>query len=145
MAKITGIEIGRSIHKQYGIEVLNLMPTNLYGPYDNFSELDSHVIPGLISRMHESKRKNEKEILIWGTGTPLREFMYAEDLANAIEFLLDKDLAEDKTYVESLLYDIENELYHIVNPRLNVKKPTDAKALPLPNFYEKRFKKGKKA
>lgn len=95
MAKITGIEIGRSIHKQYGIEVLNLMPTNLYGPYDNFSELDSHVIPGLISRMHESKRKNEKEFLIWGTGTPLREFMYAEDLANAIEFLLDKDLDSD--------------------------------------------------
>ena len=95
MAKITGIEIGRSIHKQYGIEVLNLMPTNLYGPYDNFSELDSHVIPGLISRMHESKRKNEKEFLIWGTGTPLREFMYAEDLAIAIEFLLDKDLDSD--------------------------------------------------
>ena len=95
MAKITAIEIGRSINEQYGVNVLNLMPTNLYGPYDKFSELDSHVIPGLIFRMHKAKIKNEKQFNIWGTGEPLREFMFSEDLAKAIEFLIDKDLDTD--------------------------------------------------
>ncbi len=95
MAKITAIEIGRSINEQYGINVLNLMPTNLYGPHDKFSELDSHVIPGLIFRMHKAKINEEKEFQIWGTGEPLREFMFSEDLARAIEFLIDKDLDTD--------------------------------------------------
>tara|TARA_B100001996_G_C18653295_1_gene590243 strand:+ start:771 stop:1700 length:930 start_codon:yes stop_codon:yes gene_type:complete len=95
MAKITAIEIGRSIREQYGTSVLNLMPTNLYGPNDNFSENDSHVIPGLIYRMHNSKIKNETEFTLWGTGEPLREFLYSEDLAKAIEFLIDKELNTD--------------------------------------------------
>ena len=95
MAKITAIEIGRSIESQYGNEVINLMPTNLYGPYDNFSENDSHVIPGLIARMHKAKINNESEFMIWGTGNPLREFLYAEDLADSIEFILEKDLDRD--------------------------------------------------
>ncbi len=95
MAKITAIEIGRSIKSQYGNEVINLMPTNLYGPYDNFSENDSHVIPGLIARMHKAKINNESEFMIWGTGNPLREFLYAEDLADSIEFILEKDLDRD--------------------------------------------------
>tara|TARA_B100001996_G_scaffold310173_1_gene251877 strand:+ start:2413 stop:3342 length:930 start_codon:yes stop_codon:yes gene_type:complete len=95
MAKITAIEIGRSIKSQYGNEVINLMPTNLYGPYDNFSETDSHVIPGLIARMHKAKINNESEFMIWGTGNPLREFLYAEDLADSIEFILEKDLDRD--------------------------------------------------
>ena len=95
MAKITAIEIGRSIKSQYGNEVINLMPTNLYGPYDNFSENDSHVIPGLIARMHKAKINNESEFMIWGTGNPLREFLYSEDLADSIEFILEKDLDRD--------------------------------------------------
>ena len=101
MAKITAIEIGRSIGVQYGIQVLNLMPTNLYGPYDNFSEFDSHVIPGLIYRMHQAKKENKPEFELWGTGKPLREFLYSEDLAEAIEFLLDKDLDTDLINVGS--------------------------------------------
>lgn len=68
------------------------MPTNLYGPYDNFSEDSSHVIPGLIRRMHKSKYENKEKFEIWGTGKPLREFLYAEDLAKCIEYLCDRDL-----------------------------------------------------
>ena len=116
MAKITAIEIGRSIGDQYGTKVLNLMPTNLYGPFDNFSENDSHVIPGLIYRMYNAKVNNEKEFVLWGTGTPLREFLYSEDLADAIEFLLDKDLDTDlvnvgsgnEVTIEDLAFKIKN-------------------------------------
>ena len=89
MAKIAAIEIGDAVSKQYGNEVINLMPTNLYGPNDRFSENDSHVIPGLIYRMHLAKIRKDETFSIWGTGTPLREFLYVDDLARAIEFLLD--------------------------------------------------------
>ena len=95
MAKLTSIEIGRSISSQHGHKIINLMPTNLYGPKDNFSSDDSHVIPGLIARMHKEKINNSSTFKIWGTGKPLREFMYVDDLALAIEFLLDKDVEKD--------------------------------------------------
>ncbi len=88
MAKLTAIELANSLSIQYGHKVLNLMPTNLYGPGDNFSELDSHVIPGLIFRMHQAKINNEESFNIWGTGKPLREFLYVDDLCKAIEFLI---------------------------------------------------------
>tara|TARA_B100000945_G_scaffold301449_1_gene284230 strand:+ start:3643 stop:4209 length:567 start_codon:yes stop_codon:yes gene_type:complete len=92
MAKLTAIELGMSLKEQYGKKVINLMPTNLYGPNDNFSSLDSHVIPGLISRMHESKINGDKVFKIWGTGTPLREFLYVDDLSSAIEFVISNDI-----------------------------------------------------
>ena len=92
MAKLTAIELGDSLEKQYGHKVLNLMPTNLYGPNDNFSKDGSHVIPGLISRMHESKTKNKDQFHVWGTGTPLREFLFVEDLADAIIFLMNNKI-----------------------------------------------------
>jgi GDP-L-fucose synthase len=92
MAKLTAIELGDSLEKQYGHKVLNLMPTNLYGPNDNFSTDGSHVIPGLISRMHESKIKNKNQFHVWGTGTPLREFLFVEDLADAIIFLMNNKI-----------------------------------------------------
>ena len=66
------------------------MPTNLYGPNDNFSSQGSHVIPGLIYRMHKAKINKDEEFSIWGTGTPMREFLYVDDFADAVEFLLDK-------------------------------------------------------
>ena len=94
MAKLSSIEIGDAMTKEYGHKIINLMPTNLYGPNDNFSETTSHVIPGLISRMYKSKMNSEKIFQIWGTGNPLREFLYVDDLANAIEFLLDHDTKE---------------------------------------------------
>ena len=87
IAKISAIEIGRSLSKQYGHKVLNLMPTNLYGPGDNFSEKDSHVIPGLIHRL--SKNIDENSFEIWGTGKPLREFLYVYDLADCIKFIIE--------------------------------------------------------
>ena len=88
MAKLTAIEIGEAISSQYGHKVLNLMPTNLYGPFDNFSENDSHVIPGLIAKMHKAKEQKAEEFKIWGTGKPLREFLYVDDLSRAIEYLI---------------------------------------------------------
>jgi len=94
MAKIASIEIGDAVNKQYGNSVINLMPTNLYGPNDRFSENESHVIPGLIHRMHIAKINNLENFQIWGTGAPLREFLYVEDLAYAIEFLLDVEWRE---------------------------------------------------
>ena len=90
MAKLTAIELANSLNIQYGHKVINLMPTNLYGPNDNFSEMDSHVIPGLLFRMHNAKINNESEFKIWGTGNPLREFLYVDDLADLILFLLEK-------------------------------------------------------
>jgi len=101
IAKIAGIEIGRSLNLQYGNDVINLMPTNLYGPNDNFSEKDSHVIPGLIKRMHKSKVTNAESFNIWGTGEPLREFLFVDDLSKAVEFLIDKKVETDLLNVGS--------------------------------------------
>ena len=90
MAKLTAIELANSLNLQFGHTVLNLMPTNLYGPNDNFSEMDSHVIPGLIFRMHNAKINEQEQFSIWGTGKPLREFMHVDDLAKAILFLINR-------------------------------------------------------
>jgi GDP-L-fucose synthase len=95
MAKLSAIEIGRAISSQYGHKILNLMPTNLYGPNDNFSKDSSHVIPGFFSRMYQKKIENETDFSIWGTGKPLREFLYVDELSEAIEFLLDKEVEHD--------------------------------------------------
>ena len=95
MSKLSSIEIGRAMKDQYGHKVINLMPTNLYGPNDNFSEEDSHVIPGLIKRMHKSKIENADEFKIWGSGKPLREFLFVDDLSDAVEHLITNDINED--------------------------------------------------
>ena len=101
MAKLTAIEIGNSMKQQFGMNITNLMPTNLYGPNDNFSETESHVIPGLIRRMHNSKINNIGEFKIWGTGEPKREFLYAEDLAEAINFVISNEISEELLNVGS--------------------------------------------
>ncbi len=101
MAKITAIEMGKSMNKQYNHQILNLMPTNLYGPNDNFSENESHVIPGLMHKMHIAKSKNDSIFKIWGSGTPLREFLYVDDLSSAIEFLVIKNIKADLLNVGS--------------------------------------------
>ena len=92
MAKLTAIEIGNALSQQYGHNVINLMPTNLYGPNDRFSENDSHVIPGLIFRMHTAKLKNEQSFEIWGSGNPKREFMYVDDLSESINFIIENNI-----------------------------------------------------
>tara|TARA_B100001250_G_C19816786_1_gene798886 strand:+ start:8956 stop:9621 length:666 start_codon:yes stop_codon:yes gene_type:complete len=95
MAKIASIEIGRSLNLQFGHNVINLMPTNLYGPNDFYSKTDSHVIPGLIFRMHEHKNNNIEDFYIWGTGSPLREFLYVDDLSLAIKFIIENEVTID--------------------------------------------------
>lgn len=95
MAKLVAIELGASVEKEFGHNVINLMPTNLYGTNDNYSENSSHVIPGLIRRMHEAKKINKKDFYIWGTGKPLREFLNAADLAKAIRFIIKNNIKEN--------------------------------------------------
>lgn len=95
IAKISAIEIGRSLNKQFGHEIINLMPTNLYGPNDNFDKENSHVIPGLMGRLHLAKIKNDPIFSAWGDGTPKREFLFSEDLALAIKFLLENHINID--------------------------------------------------
>jgi len=95
MAKLTAIELGRSLSLQYGHRVINLMPTNLYGPYDNFDHESSHVIPGLISRMNNAKNNKDPIFKIWGSGKPLREFLYVDDLSRSIEFIIKNDIEID--------------------------------------------------
>ena len=77
------------------------MPTNLYGPRDNFSDLNSHVIPGLLQRIHNAKSKNESSVDIWGSGSPLREFMYVDDLADAIKYVISNNIEHELLNVGS--------------------------------------------
>jgi len=88
VAKIAGIEMCRSYHQQYGTGFLSVMPTNLYGPGDNFDLETSHVLPALVRRVHEAKSEGRTSITVWGTGTARREFLYSDDLADAAVFLM---------------------------------------------------------
>jgi len=90
IAKIAGIKLCQAYHKQYGCRFISLMPTNLYGIGDNYHSENSHVLPALLRRFHEAKENYLDEVVIWGTGTPLREFMYADDLAAACYFLMNR-------------------------------------------------------
>jgi GDP-L-fucose synthase len=95
IAKIAGIKLCENYFRQYCSNFFSVMPTNLYGPNDNFDLQTSHVLPAFIRKFHEAKEKNEKEVVIWGSGRPLREFLYVEDLADAILFLMENVNAED--------------------------------------------------
>ncbi|POZ52097.1 GDP-L-fucose synthase [Methylovulum psychrotolerans] len=89
IAKIAGIKMCQAYRKQYGFNAISLMPTNLYGPGDNFDLQNSHVLPALIRKFHEAKINQEATVTIWGTGTPKREFLYVDDMADAAVFLLE--------------------------------------------------------
>jgi len=91
LAKIAGIEMCWSYNRQYGARYLAVMPTNLYGPGDNYDPQGSHVLPALIRKIHEAKAAGARQVAIWGSGTPRREFMHADDLARALMFLVDLD------------------------------------------------------
>ncbi|MCX6170084.1 MAG: GDP-L-fucose synthase [Ignavibacteriales bacterium] len=104
IAKIAGIKLCESYYKQYGCNYYSIMPTNLYGYYDNFDLESSHVLPALMRKFHEAKINNNDKVQIWGTGKPCREFLFVDDLADAIYFLFDKINARD-------LYD--NSLTHL--------------------------------
>lgn len=88
LSKISGIRMGQAYREQYGFDVISAMPTNLYGPGDNFHPKNSHVLPALIRRFHEAKLQNIPSVTIWGTGSPLREFLHVDDLADACVFLM---------------------------------------------------------
>lgn len=88
IAKITGIELCKFYRRQYGCNFISAMPTNLYGINDNFNLETSHVLPALIRKFHEAKINNQPEVIIWGTGKPRREFLYVDDLADAVVFLM---------------------------------------------------------
>jgi GDP-L-fucose synthase len=95
VAKIAGLKMCQAYRRQYGFDAISVMPTNLYGPGDNFSELDSHVLPALIRRFDEATRNAAPEVVIWGSGTPRREFLHADDFADAACLLMEKYSAEE--------------------------------------------------
>jgi GDP-L-fucose synthase len=89
IAKITGIKLCESLRKQYGFDAISLMPTNLYGPGDNYHPENSHVLPALIRRFHEAKQSGAESVTCWGTGSPMREFLHVDDLGDACVFALE--------------------------------------------------------
>jgi len=90
IAKIAGVKMCQAYRKQYGFDAISLMPTNLYGPGDNFDPTSSHVLPALIRKFHQARRDGADAVSLWGTGTPRREFLHVDDLADAVVFLLDR-------------------------------------------------------
>jgi GDP-L-fucose synthase len=90
IAKIAGLKLCEKLYRQYGQKFISCMPTNLYGPVDNFDLTNSHVMPALMRRLHEAKRRGDAEVVIWGTGSPRREFLHVDDLADAVVFMLEK-------------------------------------------------------
>lgn len=88
IAKIAGIKMCESYKRQYGCDFIAVMPTNLYGPNDNYNLNNSHVLPALIRKFHEAKEKNEASVEMWGTGTPMREFLHSDDMADACVYLM---------------------------------------------------------
>ncbi|WP_157995311.1 GDP-L-fucose synthase [Peristeroidobacter soli] len=88
VAKIAGIKLCQAYRRQYGFDAVALMPTNLYGPGDNFDLQTSHVLPALLRKFHEAKARGDREVVVWGTGTPRREFLHVDDLADACWYLL---------------------------------------------------------
>ena len=88
VAKIAGIKLCQALRRQHGCDFISAMPTNLYGPNDNYDLQGSHVLPALIRKFHEAKVRGDREVVCWGTGSPLREFLHADDLARALVFLM---------------------------------------------------------
>jgi len=95
LAKITGVKACQSIRKQYQKEYVSLMPTNLYGSFDNFDLESSHVLPAMLRKFHEAKINNNSDVTLWGSGTPMREFLFVDDMAAAVIHALENNLPED--------------------------------------------------
>jgi GDP-L-fucose synthase len=89
LAKIAGVRLAQAYRDEYGKSAISAMPTNLYGPGDNFDPESSHALPGMITKFHRAKVKGEKEVVLWGTGSPRREWLYVEDLAEGLLMLLE--------------------------------------------------------
>lgn len=95
IAKISGVYACRAARKQFGYDAVSLMPTNLYGPNDNFNLDSSHVLPAMMRKFHEAKENNNAAVTLWGSGTPLREFLHVDDLAQAVVFAINNKLEDD--------------------------------------------------
>jgi GDP-L-fucose synthase len=95
IAKITGVKSCEAIRKQFGKDYISLMPTNLYGPFDNFDLETSHVMPAMIRKFHEAKLKGNSQVELWGTGTPMREFLHVNDMADAVVFALENEFSDN--------------------------------------------------
>lgn len=95
LAKIAGVKACEAIRKQFGKDYISLMPTNLYGPFDNFDLNTSHVLPAMIRKFHEAKENGNSEVILWGSGTPMREFLFVEDLADAVVFALENKFQDN--------------------------------------------------
>jgi GDP-L-fucose synthase len=103
IAKIAGIKLCESYNRQYERDYRSVMPTNLYGPGDNFHPENSHVIPALMRRIHEAKEQEAKEVVIWGSGTPMREFLHVDDMAAASVFVMELDDAVYRAHTQPML------------------------------------------
>lgn len=103
VAKIAGIKLCESYNRQHGVDYRSVMPTNLYGPGDNFHPENSHVLPALIRRFHEAAQNNTPEVVIWGSGKPMREFLHVDDMAEASLFVLDLDKATYEANTQPML------------------------------------------
>lgn len=103
VAKIAGIKLCESYNRQYGRDYRSIMPTNLYGPNDNFHPQNSHVIPALLRRFHEAKLSNAPQVIAWGTGSPMREFLHVDDMAAASIFVMELDNATYEANTEPML------------------------------------------
>lgn len=118
IAKIAGIKACEAANKQFDKNFISLMPCNLYGPNDNFHRTNAHVIPAMIRKFHEAKLSNHSSVKLWGTGTPLREFLYVEDVAKAIQFSIEKKLSASLYNVgsgeETSIKDLANLIKKIV-------------------------------
>lgn len=95
IAKISGVKACESIRKQFGKDFVSLMPTNLYGPFDNFDLQTSHVLPAMMRKFHEAKLNNNEPVTLWGSGTPMREFLHVDDMADAVVFAFENQLPEN--------------------------------------------------
>ncbi|MFJ5445037.1 GDP-L-fucose synthase family protein [Methylobacillus methanolivorans] len=116
LAKIAGIEMCWSYNRQYGTQYLAAMPTNLYGPGDNYHPQNSHVIPALLRKFHEAKQSNQPTVTVWGSGTPRREFLYSDDMADACVYLM--NLPQDQ--YQALLGSDESKTGRFEPPLINV-------------------------
>ena len=118
IAKISGIKLIESLRKQFGSSYVSLMPTNLYGPKDNFDLNSSHVLPAMIRKFHDAKLKNSKNVTLWGSGNPMREFLYVDDLAEAIIFSLENKMPEYLynigTGIDVKIVDLANKIKEVV-------------------------------
>lgn len=124
IAKIAGIKMCQSYNQQYGTNYISVMPTNLYGIGDNYHSENSHVIPGLIRKFHEAKENNIKDVICWGDGTPMREFLFSDDLADACIFLInnysDSDIVNIGTGKDMTIKELTEIIKNIVYPDANI-------------------------